>query len=381
MEYFDHAATTPLRPEVREAMEPYLAGSFGNPSSMHGVGREAARALRDARRRVAEALGAEPGEIYFVRGGTEADNLAVKGRVGLGRDGGPPVVACSAVEHRAVLEAAEALEGHGARLHRIPVDRDGTVALDAVDEALASAPDVVSVMWVNNEVGTVEPVEAVADRCRERGVAFHTDAVQALGKLPVDVREVPMDLASFTGHKIQGPKGTGVLFVRGGTELRPLLHGGGQERGLRPGTQDVAGAVGMAAAVELAVSERDAEARRLGELRRRLEEGLTGAVPGLRVTAAGARRAPHIAHVAVPGVEWDALLVSLDVEGFAVSGGSACSSGAVETSHVLEAMLPPEEAREPAVRFSLGPLTGEDGVRRAVERVPAVIRRLREAEA
>lgn len=379
--YFDHAATTPVRDEVREAMAPYLSDTFGNPSSGHAPGRAARAALDDARARIAEALGTDPGEIVFVRGGTEADNLAVLGRALAAEAAGEiPTVVCSSIEHRAVLDAAAEVERRGGRAIRLPVRRDGTVDPGALDDALESHPSVVSVMWVNNEVGVVQPVEKIGRRCREAGVPFHTDAIQAIGKVPVKLAGAPVDLASFTGHKISGPKGVAALYVREGVEVRPLVHGGGQERGLRAGTEDVAGAVGLAEAIALAVAEREREARRLAALRRRLEEGLQKRIPGLRVNARGAPRAPHIASVSIPGVERDLLLAALDVEGIAVSGGSACASGSTRASHVLEAMLEPREAREAAVvRFSLGPLTGEAEVEAVLRAVPRVVERLREA--
>jgi len=293
--YLDHAATTPLREEVRDAMLPHLSGLSGNPSSIHAPGRHASAALREARERVASALGAQPEEIVFTRGGTESDNLAVLGRAAVARrEGRPPVVAHSAIEHSAVLEACRQVEDDGGIRLRLPVTSDGSLDDGALDAAIAHAPDVLSVMWVNNETGTILPVPAVARRASSEGVVLHSDAVQAIGKVPVDVDRVPVSLLTITGHKIGGPRGTGVLFVRRGTELRPVFHGGGQERGLRPGTEDLAGAVGMAEAVSLAVEEQAAEAERLGALRERLEARLRDALPGLRVYGADAPRAPHV---------------------------------------------------------------------------------------
>ncbi|NJD18023.1 MAG: cysteine desulfurase [Gemmatimonadetes bacterium] len=379
--YLDHAATTPVRPEVRAAMEPHLDRVFGNPSSLHRWGREAAAALAEARAACADALGARFSEIHFVRGGTESDNLAVLGRVArLRADGHTPTVAVSAVEHAAVLSAAAQATARGAgRLETLSVAPDGSLDLDCLDRALALAPTVVSVMWVNNETGMVLPVEEVAERCRAAGATCHTDAVQAVGKVPVRVDAVPLDLLTATGHKLQGPKGTGLLFCREGTWLSPLLHGGGQERALRPGTEDVAGAVGLATALRLAVSERETEAARLAALRARLERDLTALVPGVRVNAGPAPRAPHITSVAMPGVDGASLLIALDLEGLAVSGGAACHTGASSGSHVIAALYGAEDPHA-TVRFSLGASTTSDDVARAARIAAQVVSRLQALE-
>jgi cysteine desulfurase len=379
--YLDHAATTPIRAEVREAMEPFLGRVFGNPSSLHRWGREAAAALMEARATCAAALGARFSEIHFVRGGTESDNLAIRGRLErLRAEGHTPTLAVSAVEHAAVLGAAEEATARVAgRLEKLPVAADGSVDLDRLDRALDAAPAVVSVMWVNNETGMLLPVPEVAERCRAAGATFHTDAVQAVGKVPVRVDALPVDLLTATGHKLQGPKGTGLLFCREGTWLSPLLHGGGQERALRPGTEDVAGAVGLAAALRLAVAELDAEAPRLEALRERLERELAEALPGIRVNGGQAPRAPHIASVAIPGVKGEALLMALDLEGLAVSGGAACHTGAVKGSHVISALYG-EDDPHATVRFSLGAATTADDVARAARITASVVERLRAVE-
>jgi cysteine desulfurase len=373
--YLDYAATTPLRPEVREAMLSALGERWGNPSSVHRWGREARAALEDARARLAAVIGASPAEVVFTRGGTEADNLAVLGRA---RADGSRAVAISAIEHKAVLASAKVLAAEGGMARTIPVDADGRVDLDALAEIVQSdRPAVVSVMWANNEVGVLQPVEQIAAICAEAGVAFHTDAVQALGKLPVRMDRVPVALAAFSAHKLGGPRGTGALFVRRGTQLHPLLHGGGQERGLRSGTEDVAAAVGFALAAELAEAEREAVMARMGVLRDRLEAGLCARVPGLRVNAAAAPRLPTISNVSAPGADAEMLLMALDLEGIAASSGSACSSGAVEPSHVLTAMGLPADVAGPSVRFSLGRETTDADIDRALGVFPAVIERLR----
>jgi cysteine desulfurase len=372
--YLDYAASAPVRPEAREAMLPFLDGRWGNPSSIHRFGREARAALDDARARLAGVIGAAPREIVFTRAGTEADGVAVLGRARAMR--GAPV-AVSAIEHKAVLASAHAAEEDGAPTIVLPVDGDGVVRMDLVEAAIARNPAVLSVMWANNEVGVMQPVAEIGARCRSAGVVFHSDAVQALGKVPVRVDQVPVDLLAFSAHKVGGPKGIGALYVRRGMQLRPLLFGGGQERGLRPGTEDVAGAVGFAAAAEAAEAVRETEMARIAVLRDRLEAGLRERVAGLVVNAAGAPRLPTISNVSVPGADPEALLMVLDLEGIAASSGSACSSGAVEPSHVLTAMGVPRELAGPSVRFSLGWDTTGAEIERVLDVFPRVIERVR----
>jgi cysteine desulfurase len=374
--YLDHAASAPLRREAREAMLPFLEGHFGNPSSIHRYGREARAALEDARARLARVIGASPAEIVFTRAGTEADSLAILGRART--EPGRPV-AVSVIEHKAVLASAHAAEDDHAALCHLLVDGNGVVEMDAVRVALSARPAVLSVMWANNEVGVLQPVAEVGARCRDAGVVFHSDAVQALGKVPVRVDEVPVDLVAFSAHKVGGPKGIGALYVRRGTQLRPLLFGGGQERGLRPGTEDVAGAAGFAAAAEAAEAERGPAMARIGAMRDRLEGALRERVPGLVVNAAGAPRLSTISNLSVPGADPEALLMGLDLEGIAASSGSACSSGAVEPSHVLTAMGIPRELAGPSVRFSLGWTTTEADLDRVLEVFPRVAERVRNA--
>jgi cysteine desulfurase len=378
--YLDHAATTPVRDEVRAAMAPFSDRVFGNPSSRHRWGREAAAALAAAREGCAESLGAHPDEIHFTRGGTESDNLAILGRVArLRSDGETPTVVVTAVEHHAVLDAARHATARGAgRLVVLSLTADGVLDLGPLDAALDDGPVVASVMWVNNETGVVLPVDAVAARTSAAGATLHSDAVQAVGKVPVRVDEVSVDLLTVTGHKIYGPKGTGLLFARRGTHLSALLHGGGQEDGLRPGTEDVAGAAGLATALRLAVAEEPAEAARLDALRADLEARLLDGVAGLRVHCASAKRAPHIASVGVPGVDGQVLLAALDLEGVAVSGGSACASGSTRPSHVIAALYGEDDAHA-VVRFALGRATTEVDVARAAAVTCAVVSRIREA--
>jgi cysteine desulfurase len=381
--YLDYAATTPMRDEVRAAMSPYFDGVFGNPSSTHRWGREAAAALAEARSRCAEALGARFSEIHFVRGGTESDNLAVVGRLNrLRADGHAPVAVVSAVEHKAVLDAARNATARGAgRLVVLAVTPEGRLDLEALDAALAGEdPVVVSTMWVNNETGLVLPVEEVATRTAAAGATLHTDAVQAVGKVPVRADQVPFDLLTVTGHKIYGPKGTALLYAREGTHLAPNLHGGGQERALRPGTEDVAGAVGLATALELAVAEREDTVVRLGALRDELEARLRAGISGLRINAGDAIRGPHVSSVGVPGVDGMSLLMSLDLEGIAASGGSACQSGSTGGSHVIQALYGADDAAATA-RFSLGRGTTREHVVRAADVTVAAVSRLRQGAA
>jgi cysteine desulfurase len=375
--YLDHAATTAVRPEVREAMAPYFDDRFGNPSSVHRWGRQAKNALEQARERVAAALGAKRREIVFTGGGTEADNIAVLGRWrALCDAGSASPICCSAIEHKAVLSAAKQCTREGGELIILGVDELGRVQTVAIDEAIRARPAIISVMWANNEVGTIQPIADIAARCQAAGVSFHTDAVQAFGKLRVRVDEVPCDLLSVSAHKVGGPKGTGALFIRGGVDVSALTHGGGQEREVRPGTENVACAVGFAIAAELAAAEQAQEAARLAALRDQLERSLVENIPDLTVNAAGAERLPNILNVSIGGADQEALLIGLDLEGVAASGASACQSGAVTPSHVLAAMgrVRPGDA---TVRFSLGHTTTAEDIAVAMQAVPAVVRRIR----
>lgn len=381
--YLDYAATTPVRDEVRAAMEPYATEAFGNPSSTHRWGRAAQAALDNARAETAEALGAKPSEIFFVRGGTESDNLAIIGSANAQRGrGGHPTIVTTTIEHSAVLEPAEFLESTGAAtLVQLDVSPDGMLDLESLDQALGAEAATVSVMWVNNETGLELPVAEVAQRASERGAIMHTDASQALGKVSVDVAATPIDLLTATGHKIYGPKGAGILFARSGTPLAPMLRGGGQERAIRPGTEDVAGAVGLATAIRLAVEEVDALSARLAELRQELEGRLDEAVPGVRINCGDARRAPHVVSVGISGIEdGEALLMALDLEGIAVSGGSACHSGAGKGSHVIAALYGDDDPTA-TVRFSLGRATSSADIERAVSALTTVHGRLAPAGA
>jgi len=377
--YLDHAATTPVRPEVLEAMLPYLGReAFGNPSSAHRWGRQARAGVERARHQVADALGADPREVVFTSGGTEADNLAILGTAHAAAARGAPMrVAASTIEHKAVLAAAHEVERLGGTCHLVPTGRDGVVDLDGLNRALEERPAVVSIMWVNNETGIIQPVEEVAERCEARNVRFHTDAVQAIGKLPVTVARFRSILLALSGHKLGAPKGVGALIVRGQPDIRPLIHGGGQQSGIRPGTENVASIAGLGHAVELAVREQADEARRLEQLRDELEARLQAATPDLVTLAQAGPRAPHILHVAVPGTDSEAMLMHLDLAGVAVSSGSACATGSVEPSHVLSAMRVPTPLARAALRFSLGHESTEDDVTRAAAVFPECVAKVR----
>ncbi|MCY4400030.1 MAG: cysteine desulfurase family protein [Gemmatimonadetes bacterium] len=373
--YLDHAATTPVRPEVAEAMSACLANHFGNPSSGHRWGRDARHRLEAARISVAASLGVSSAHVRFTRGGTESDNLAILGRVRRGlADGHTPHVVTSSIEHPAVFEAAERAASEGAR-HTVVGFRDGNFDLDALETAIRAKPSVVSCMWVNNETGLVLPLAEIGAECRRRGVPLHSDAVQAVGKIPVSLEEVPVDLVTVTGHKIYGPKGTGALIARDFRALEPLHYGGGQEGGLRPGTEDVGGAAGLAEALRLAVEEAPAESVRLGSIRDDVESRLSRRIAGLRVNGAGLPRAPHILSVGIPGADSDTLLAALDVCGIAASGGSACASGSSAPSRSLAALYPGDTAA--TLRLSFGRLTRARQVGRIVNRVVRAVERTR----
>ena len=379
--YLDHSATTPVRPEVFDAMRPFYGARFGNPSSTHRWGREARAALDEARERVARCLGAHPDEICFTSGGTESDNLAVLGAWRWARERGKTAVVTTPVEHKAVLEAVHTAAHEGADERLLAMTSDGVVDRASFDAMVRDDVAVASVMWVNNEIGSIQPVPELAECARARGVVFHTDAVQAFGKVAIDAATVPFDILSISGHKIGAPKGCGALFIRRGTSIAPLFHGGSQDRGRRPGTENVAFAVGLATATEIAIAERETEAARLSALRDRLQAMLVERVPGLVVHAARAPRAPHILNVSVPGTDSESMLIALDLHGIACSGGSACQSGSNSPSYVLTAIGVDPALAAAAVRMSLGVLTDDAAVERVAEAFPRLAAKARGAAA
>ena len=377
--YLDHAATTPVRPEVLEAMLPYLGvEAFGNPSSAHRVGRAARAGVEEAKRRVAEALHVEPNQVIFTSGGTEADNLAIIGSALAAKDhGGHFRVAVSATEHKAILAAAHAVKHLGGDEIILPVDSDGLVDEGAVEAALRRGVAIVSVMWVNNEVGTVQPIAKLAARCRDAGVAFHSDAVQAFGKIPVNLAEVPVTFLTISGHKIGAPKGIGALIVRDRHALEAIIHGGGQQFGIRPGTENVPGIVALGRAAELAAKEQATTAARVANLRDDLEARFLAVVPDAVVNGRNAPRAPQTVSFSIPGADGEALLMHLDLAGIACSGGSACSTGSVDPSHVLTAMGIAKDMGSAALRFSLGRESTSEDVDALIEAMPKVVAKVR----
>ena len=375
--YLDHAATTPVRPEVREAMEPFFGPRFGNPSSMHRWGREARVALDEARERVAACLGARTDEVCFTSGGTESDNLAVLGAWRSRRVAGRNAVVSTPIEHKAVLGAVHQAGREGAEERVCAMSSDCVVDIDAFGQLVGEDVTIASVMWVNNEVGTIQPIGELAATANERGVLFHTDAVQAFGKLTIDAAAVPFDFLTISGHKIGAPKGCGAIFVRRGTVIEPLFHGGTQDRGRRPGTENVAMAVGLARAAELALAERTEECHRLTSLRERLEREILEQVPEAVIHGRAVRRAPHISSISVPGTESESMLMALDLQGIACSAGSACQSGSVTPSHVLTACGVRPDIANAAIRMSLGSLTTDAAIDRVAQVFPALVRKAR----
>ena len=360
-------------------MLPYLTDqAFGNPSSAHRFGRTARAGIEQARREIAQAVGAEPNQVIFTSGGTESDNLGIVGAALAARDRGLNMCAAvSAIEHKGVLAAAHAVCHLGGREIVLPVDTSGRVDFEALTAALAVCPSVVSIMWVNNEVGVVQPVGEIARRCQEAGVIFHTDAVQAFGKVPISLRDLPCTLLTISGHKIGAPKGIGALIVRERKAVEAIIHGGGQQYGIRPGTENVAGAVALGRAAQLAAAEQAEEAERLSRLRDRLAERLRATVADIIVNGERSERAPHVLNVSIAGADSEALLMHLDLAGIAVSSGSACSTGSVEPSHVLLAMGVPRELALGAIRFSLGHGTCEADIDRAAQVMPEVVSKVR----
>lgn len=375
--YLDHAATTPLRPAVLEAMLPYLTTEWGNPSSAYEPGRRARAALEDARARAARALGAAPGELVFTGGGSEADNLAIKGAA-LAAQGRGKHIITSAVEHHAVLHTCAYLEKrHGFCVTYLPVDAVGRVDPGEVRAALTPETTLVSVMLANNEVGTLQPVAEIAALTRPRGVLLHTDAVQAVGAIPVDVEALGVDLLTISAHKFGGPKGVGALYVRRGVAVDPLVHGGSQEHDLRAGTENVAQAVGLAAALELAVREQPASAPRLRALRDVLLAGLRAAVPDLLLTGCPSERLPGHLSLCLPDMEGEPVLIELDARGICASAGSACSAGSTEPSHVLVALGVSRRYLRGALRVTLGADNDDGDVAAAITAIGAIVAELR----
>ncbi len=372
--YLDHNATTPVRPEVREKVLPFLGELFGNPSSAHSFGQEVKPFLDEARARMAAQLGCSPGEVVFTSGGTESDNAALKG---VAWAAGRGHIITANFEHPAVLQTAAYLEKRGFNVTYVPVGGDGVVDPDEVKRAIRSETILISVMQVNNEVGTIQPLREISAIAREARVLFHTDAVQGFGKLPTRVDELGVDLLSLSGHKIYAPKGVGALYVRKGTRIDPLIIGGAQEKRRRSGTENILGIVALGEATVLAEKEREGLVKRWGALRKRLKDGLAASIPDVSFNGADERVLPNTLSASIRWVEGEALLLSLDMEEIAVSTGSACSSGSLEPSHVLVAMGLSHEAAQGTLRFSFGRGTTEAEIDRVLEALPPIAARLR----
>ncbi len=358
-------------------MQPFYGPRFGNPSSTHRWGREARAALDEARERVAKCLGARTDEICFTSGGTEADNFAILGVWRCARGKGRNAVVFTPIEHKAILGAVHQAAKEGAEERMLEVDSNGSVVSASFDSLVRDDVAVASIMWVNNEIGVIQPIPEMAIKARDRGVVMHTDAVQAFGKIEIDASKQMFDLLSISGHKFGAQKGFGALYIRRGTVIEPLLHGGTQDRGRRPGTENVAAAVGLALAAELAIAECEAECSKLRAMREKLEAALLAQVPDAVIHGRGANRAPHILNISVPGTDSESLLMALDLKGVAASGGSACQSGSVGASHVLSAIGVKPDLANAAIRMSLGSMTTPECIDRVAELFPALVARAR----
>jgi cysteine desulfurase len=374
--YMDNAATTPVRPDVLEDMLPYFGEMYGNPSSLYGTAAASKQAIETAREQVATALGAQPGEIYFTASGTEGDNWALIGAAeATGKKGGHIIT--SAIEHHAVLHTCKYLEQKGFAVTYLPVDADGLVSLRELESAIRPDTFLISIMFANNEIGTIQPIREIGQLARERKILFHTDAVQAVGHVPIDAHAMNIDLLSLSAHKIYGPKGVGALYVRKGIPLKPFLHGGAQERGRRAGTENVPGIVGLGKAIQLISSEMQEENARLLPLRDRLIEGILSAVPHARLNGHKTQRLPGNVNISFGFVEGESILLLLDAKGIAASSGSACTSGSLDPSHVLLAIGLPHEKAHGSVRFTLGKYNMAEEVEEVLRTLPPIIEKLR----
>lgn len=374
--YLDHSATTPVRSEVLEAMLPYFNERYGNASSIHGFGREAKVALEEARERVAEVLGAASSEIFFTSGGTEADNLAIKGVAFANRKKGKHIIT-SRIEHHAVLESCKFIEKEDFEVTYLPVDYQGLVNPEDLSKAIRDDTTLVSVMHANNEVGVIQPVEELCKITKQKGAYFHTDAVQSVGKIPIDVQKLNLDMLSASGHKIYGPKGIGAIYIRKGVRITPLSHGGHHERSRRAGTENLPAIVGFAKALELLSQEMDDQYKHLEKLSQALYQKLVETIPDVILHGDPTRRVPHIMNLSFKGVEGESVILSLDMKGVAVASGSACTSGTLEPSHVLSAMGIAPEIAQGAVRFSFGKDNTMNDVEYVASILPEIIQRLR----
>ncbi|MFN3966081.1 MAG: cysteine desulfurase NifS [Endomicrobiia bacterium] len=380
--YLDYNATTPTHPEVVKAMLPYYEEIFGNPSSIHMFGQEAKKTIEEARQKIADFLFAKPEEIFFTSGGTESNNLAIKGVVYANQERGKHIIT-SLIEHHAVLNPCKYLEKKGFKVTYLPVDKYGLVDPDDVKKAITKETILVTIMHANNEVGTIEPISEIGKVIREisentnHKIYFHTDAVQSVGKIPVNVKELNVDLLSLSGHKIYGPKGIGAIYIRKGTKIEPLLHGGHHERNRRAGTENVAGIVGLGKAIEIAKENMQKEIEYLTKLRDKLYNGIIEKIENVYLNGHPTKRLPNTLNVCFEFVEGESIILNLDMKGIAVSSGSACTSGSLEPSHVLSAMGVPPAIAQGSIRFSLGKDNTEEDIDYVLEVLPEIVQRLR----
>lgn len=375
--YMDYSATTYVKPEVLDAMMPFFTEKFGNPSSFYGISRETKMAIDNARAQVAKAINCDPNEVYFTGGGSEADNWAIKGIATAHMKKGNHIITTK-IEHHAVLHTCEFLEKFGFEVTYLDVNEEGFVDLKQLEEAITDKTILVSIMFANNEIGTIQPIKEIGALCREKKVLFHTDAVQAVGSVPVDVKEMNIDLLSLAGHKLYGPKGIGALYIRRGIRIDNLIHGGGQERGRRAGTENIPGVVGLGKAIELATENIEENRARLTVLRDKLIDGILERIPYARLNGPrGDKRLPGNVNVRFTYIEGESILLSLDFEGICASSGSACTSGSLDPSHVLLAIGLPHELAHGSLRLTLGDGSTEEDVDYVLEVLPGIIQRIR----
>lgn len=375
--YFDHAATTSTRKEVVDIMLPYFTESFGNPSSVYEIARKNKQAVDEARQKTADLLGADFNEIYFTSGGTESDNWAIKGVAESYKSKGNHIIT-SAIEHHAVLHTCQYLESKGYEVTYLPVDEYGQVNPEDVRKAIKDTTILISIMYANNEIGTIQPIEEIGRIAKERGVLFHTDAVQAMGHIPIDVKKANVDLLSFSGHKFHGPKGIGALYIRKGVRIKPLLHGGAQERNRRAGTENVPGIVGLAAALELAIRDMEENNKKMLELRDYIIRGITERIEHVKLNGHPTKRLPNNINFTFDFIEGESLLLLLDSKGIYCSSGSACTSGSLDPSHVLLAIGLPHERAHGSLRITLGDENTKEEADYLLEVLPSVVQRLRD---
>ncbi|ADZ84540.1 cysteine desulfurase NifS [Cellulosilyticum lentocellum] len=375
--YLDNAATTPVRKEVVEAMLPYFTESFGNPSSVYQIAQMNKKALDESRETIAKYIGSQTNEIFFTSGGSEADNWAIKGIAEAHKNKGNHIITTK-IEHHAVLHTCEYLEKHGYEVTYLDVDDNGLVSPEAVEAAIKDTTILISIMYANNEIGTIMPIKEIGAVAKAHKIPFHTDAVQAVGQVRIDVKDQNIDLLSLSGHKINGPKGMGVLFIKRGLKLENLIHGGGQERGRRAGTENVPGIVGLAKAMELTYTDFDAKIEKMTKLRDKLIKGLLESIPYCKLNGHPTKRLANNANIGVEYVEGESLLLLLDMNGIAASSGSACTSGSLDPSHVLLALGIPHEKAHGSIRFTLGVQNTEEEIDVVLEKMPAIVQRMRD---